>query len=90
MVYPLRKGEYIMALYVKDPEVDRLASELADTRNTTKTEALKQSLKAELRRHDDDDFVRRAVAFAREMRAKGNPDLIQTVDKAYIDSLYED
>ena len=79
-----------MALYVKDPEVDRLATELADARNTTKTEVIKQALQREKEREERDTYVERAVEFARRLRAKGNPDLIETVDKAFIDSLYED
>lgn len=79
-----------MAFYVKDPDVDRLATQLAEARKTTKTEALKQALQHELEREEKDTYVERAVAFARMMRAKGNPDHVQTVDKAFIDSLYED
>lgn len=79
-----------MALYVKDPEVDRLASQLAEARGTTKTEVLKQALQHELEREEKDTYVERAMAFARRLRAKGNPDHIETVDKAFIDSLYED
>jgi antitoxin VapB len=79
-----------MALYVKDPEVDRLVTQLAEARKTTKTEVLKQALQHELEREEKDTYVERAVAFARMMRSKGNPDRIQTVDKAFIDSLYED
>ena len=79
-----------MALYVKDPEVDRMAAELADARKTTKTEVIRQALQHEMEREERDTYVERAVAFARRLRAKGNPDRIQTVDKAFIDSLYED
>lgn len=79
-----------MALYVKDPEVDRLAAELAEIRKITKTEALKQALKNELEREAKDDFVERAVAFARMVRAQGNPERGQPADKAFRDSLYED
>jgi antitoxin VapB len=79
-----------MALYVKDQEVGRLAAELAEIRKTTKTEALRQALKNELEREDKETFVQRAIEFARMMRAKGNPALAQPVDKAFIDSLYED
>jgi antitoxin VapB len=79
-----------MARYVKDPEIDRLATQLAKVRKTTKTEVLKQALQHELEREEQDTYVERAIAFARMMRAKGNPDHIQTVDKAFIDSLYED
>ena len=43
-----------MALYVKDPEVDHLATRLAGLRNTTKTEALKRALRNELEREEGD------------------------------------
>ncbi|MGV3551208.1 type II toxin-antitoxin system VapB family antitoxin [Rhizobium sp.] len=79
-----------MALYIKDPEVNQLATQLAEARKTTKTEVIRQVLLNELARDEKDTYVERAVAFARDMRAKGNPDLIKTVDKAFIDSLYED
>ena len=79
-----------MALYVKDPEVDRMAAELAEIRKTTKTEALKQALRNELEREDKETFVQRAVEFARRVRAQGNPERGQPADKAFRDSLYED
>jgi antitoxin VapB len=79
-----------MALYIKDAEVDRLTTQLAEARKTSKTEVLRQALRHEMERDDKDTYVERAVAFARNMRAKGNPDHIQAVDKAFIDSLYED
>lgn len=79
-----------MALYVKDPEVDRLASQLAEARGTTKTEALRQALRHELEREPDDNFVERVMAFARRARALGNPKEGKPADKAFRDSLYED
>lgn len=79
-----------MALYVKDPEVDRLATELAEIRKTTKTEALKQALRHELEREERDDFVERVLAFGRMARAQGNPEKGQPADRAFRDSLYED
>jgi antitoxin VapB len=79
-----------MALYVKDPEVSLLAGRLAELRKTTKTEAIKQALQHELEQEEKASYVDRAVAFSRMVRAKGNPQLGQTVDKAFIDSLYED
>lgn len=79
-----------MALYVKDPEVDRLVSELAEIRKTTKTEVIKQALRLEMEREQKDDFVERVMEFARRVKAMGDPSKIQPVDKAFIDSLYED
>jgi antitoxin VapB len=79
-----------MALYVKDPEVDRLATLLAEIRKTTKTEVLKQALRNEMQREEKDSFVERVVAFGRMARAQGNPDQGRPADKAFRDSLYED
>ncbi|MDB5554946.1 MAG: transcription factor [Rhizobium sp.] len=78
-----------MALYVKDPEVSRIAEQLAELRKTTKTEVVRQALRHEMQREQDDDFVERVMAFARRARAMGNPAKIQPVDKDFIDSLYE-
>lgn len=79
-----------MALYVKDPEVDRLASELAEIRRTTKTEVVKQALQHEMEREAKDDYVERVMEFARRAKALGNPKEGKPADKAFRDSLYED
>jgi antitoxin VapB len=70
--------------------VNRLATQLAEARGTTKTEVLKQALRHEMQREQDDDFVERVMAFARRVKAMGDPAKIQPVDKDFIDSLYED
>lgn len=77
-----------MALYVKDPEVDRLAAELAEIRKTTKTEVIKQALRHELAQ-ERPSLVEVGLEFARKLKAKGDPAKILPVDKDYIDSLYE-
>ena len=79
-----------MALYVKDPEVDRMATELAEARKITKTEVVKRALQNELRREDKETFVARVVAFGKMVRAQGNPEKGLPADKAFRDSLYED
>jgi antitoxin VapB len=86
----VKEQGYTMALYVKDPEVMLLAERLAELRKTTKTEAIKQALLHGLEQEEKATYVERAVAFARMVRAKGNPELGEPVDKAFIDSLYED
>lgn len=80
-----------MALYVKDPEVDRMAGRLAKLHRVSKTEAVRRALAHELER-DDAKFglVERGVAFAAALRARGNPSSGKPVDKAFIDSLYGD
>lgn len=81
-----------MALYVKDPEVARIAEHLAARRKTTKTEVIRQALQHEMQReqNDEDDFVERVMEFARRARAQGNPAAGKPADKAFRDSLYED
>ena len=79
-----------MALFIKDPEVNRLATELAVSRKTTKTEVIRQALRLEMEREQSDDYVERVMAFARRTKAMGDPSKVQLVDKAFIDSLYED
>lgn len=79
-----------MALYVKDPEVALIAGQLAELRKTTKTEVIRQALRHELEREGaSPSLVEIGMAFARKVKAMGDPEKIQPVDKAYIDSLYE-
>ena len=84
------KMDIPMALYVKDPEVSLIAERLAELRKTTKTEVIRQALRREMQREQEDDFVERVVAFARRVRAMGNPGEGKPADKAFRDSLYED
>ena len=78
-----------MALYVKDREVSLLAEHLAELRNTSKTEVIRQALRHELEREGEPSLADLAVAFSRKVRALGNPEKALPVDKAFIDSLYE-
>lgn len=79
-----------MALYVKDPEVDRLAALLAERRGMTKTEVLRQALRRELERPETKSGLADiGLEFARQFKAKGDPAKILPIDKDYIDSLYE-
>lgn len=80
-----------MSLYVKDPDVNRLADQLAALRKLSKTEVVRQALQHELERERaKPSLVELGVDFCRALRAKANPHLTQPVDKAFIDSLYED
>jgi antitoxin VapB len=80
-----------MALYVKDPEVAKLADRLGKLRNISKTEAVRQALQHELERTEQTSpLVEATVALCRKARAKGNPAKGKPADKAFIDSLYED
>ena len=79
-----------MPLYVKDPEVDRLAEKLSSLRRISKTEAVRQALSHELEREGGEpSLVEKALEFVRELDAK-YPKVGPPPDKAFIDSLYED
>ncbi|OBK97108.1 antitoxin VapB36 [Mycobacterium asiaticum] len=52
-----------MALNIKDPEVDRLASELATRLHTTKTAAIRHALQAQLARLESQTSDREAPLF---------------------------
>jgi len=79
-----------MALFVKDPEVDRLAERLVAIRKVSKTEAVRQALLHELEREGAiPSLVEQGVEFCRALRARANPGGGKPADKAFIDSLYE-
>ena len=46
-----------MPLYVKDPEVDRMAERLASLRRVSKTEVVRQALQHELEREEAKPFL---------------------------------
>ncbi len=78
-----------MALFVKDPEVDRLAERLATLRKASKTEVVRDALRHELEREEQvPGLVERGVAFVRELNARAKPDAAQPIDKDFVDSLY--
>ncbi|MGA0546157.1 type II toxin-antitoxin system VapB family antitoxin [Brevundimonas sp. VNH65] len=80
-----------MPLYVKDPEVDRMAEQLSRLNGVSKTEAVRRALRRELDQVETpSEFVERGLAFTRALIARGNPAEARPVDKAWIDSLYED
>ncbi len=63
-----------MALYVRDPEVDRLAGRLAMLRRISKTEAVKAALRNELDREEAvPSLIEQGLEFARQLRARGDP-----------------
>lgn len=79
-----------MPLYVKDPEVDRLAERLSTMRKVSKTEAVRQALTHELERVEaEPTLVEKALAMTRDLNRK-YPPIGPAADKAFIDSLYED
>ncbi len=82
-----RFGIY-MALFVKDPEVEALANELAALKRSTKTEAVRQALRNEIDREKSRlDLVAQSLAFARALRERAGPNP-QPAGRAFRDALY--
>ena len=80
-----------MPLYVRDPEVDALADRLMTLKKVSKTEAVRQALRHEIEREQaKPDLVAQIAEYSSRFRARIDPIKVQPVDKAYIDSLYED
>ena len=80
-----------MPLYVKDPEVDRIAERLASLRRASKTEVVRQALQHELEREEaKPSLVEKGVAFVQALKARAQPSAARAADKAFIDSLYDD
>lgn len=78
-----------MALYVKDPEVDRMAARLATLRHISKTEAVRRALAHELEREGAaPTLVEKGMAFVEALAARANPAAGKPADKAFIDGLY--
>ena len=60
-------------------------------KKVSKTEAVRQALRHEIEREEaKPDLVAQTAEFVQRLKAKGNPDKALPVDKAFIDSLYED
>ena len=79
-----------MPLFVKDPEVDRLAERLVAIRKVSKTEVVRQALLHELERERAiPSLVEQGVDFCRALRARGDQAKALPADKDFIDSLYE-
>jgi antitoxin VapB len=78
-----------MTLDGADIEIDALAQALAERRQQSKEEVVRQALRNELRREGDDALVDIVVALCRRARSMGDPDKGLPVDKAFRDSLYE-
>lgn len=79
---------YPVALYIKDPDVDALAAELAAAKKLNKTEAVREALRHELEReHAKPSAAELAVRFCRELRARGNPASGRPADEAFYDEL---
>lgn len=83
-----------MPLYVKSPEVDCLAERLAAARGVTKTKAVRDALAEALHRMPANagppsKVIQEVMKLVDDFHARAGPNR-QPVDKAWIDSLYED
>ncbi len=80
-----------MPLYIKDAAVTKMTERLAALRKTSKTEVLRQALTHELEREQGNpSLVEIGAAFAQNLRKRADAAQAAPIDKAFIDSLYED
>jgi antitoxin VapB len=80
-----------MAFHIKNAETDALARKVAAIKKTGLTEAVHKALENELEREQaKPSLVEVGMRYAREVRARSNPEHGLPADKAFIDSLYED
>jgi antitoxin VapB len=78
-----------MAFHIKNPQTDALARKVAALKKTGLTNAVHTALLHELEREQaKPSLVEIGVKFARELRARGNPENGKPADKAFRDSLY--
>lgn len=75
-----------MPLNIRDPEVDRLAAQVAELKRTTKTQAVKDALRHELARAQKDVRLWERTARLRKNIA-ALPDTGVLIDKAFFDDL---
>ena len=79
-----------MALYIKDPEVDRMVERVSRIEGVSKTEAVRRALRRELEQVEPaPSLEERMEAFLRDLEASAPVARGLPVDKAWIDSLYE-
>jgi antitoxin VapB len=77
-----------MAFHIKNAATDRLARDVARLKKTGLTEAVHIALQHELERERaTPSAADLAVAFCRELRARGRPEKGRPADKAFYDAL---
>jgi antitoxin VapB len=80
-----------MAFHIKNPETEALARKVAALKKTGLTQAVHTALVHELEREQGrPSVVELGIDFARNLRARGNPEKGRPADKLFRDSLYED
>jgi antitoxin VapB len=75
-----------MPLNIRDPEVNRLAAQVAELKGTTKTQAVREALKHELARVRKKLPLWERIKPLREGLAR-HPDTGVVIDKAFFDEL---
>jgi antitoxin VapB len=77
-----------MGISIRDPEVGKLARELARMRKTNMTEAIAHALRSELKRErDKPPLAERLEALAAELKAEAGPNP-REVTKEDIDAMW--
>jgi antitoxin VapB len=77
-----------MALHIADPEVSKLADQLAALDKTTKTEALRRLLKREIEERRVREKRKKFTAIAREVIQEARAQKIKPVTKEEMDQLW--
>ena len=79
-----------MAFYIKNAATDALARKVAALKKVGLTEAVHTALSHELEREQGrPSLVELGIGFARDLRARGNPEKGRPAGKEFRDSLYE-
>ncbi len=76
-----------MAFHIRDPETDQLVRELARRDGTTLTEAVRETVRKELKSRDEKLSLWERTADIRA-RVASYPDTGQKADKAFLDDLW--
>jgi antitoxin VapB len=76
-----------MAFHIRDPETDQLVRELARRDGTTLTEAVRETVRKELKSRDEKLSLWERTADIRA-RIASYPDTGQMADKAFYDELW--
>ncbi|MBV9678592.1 MAG: type II toxin-antitoxin system VapB family antitoxin [Acidobacteriaceae bacterium] len=77
-----------MALHIADPEVSRLAADLAKFEKTTKTEALRRVLREAVKKYEADERAARFVRITNEIVAEARRKKVKPVTKEEFDELW--
>jgi hypothetical protein len=79
-----------MALHIADPEVSRLATELAKLQQTTKTEALRRALRTAIGQHGAKERAAQFRNVALQIIKEAKEKSIEPVTKEEMDEMWGD